>query len=165
VSNERRSFTDGTEHVPMNLSQEQISNATSGGVFGFFILVLIIGGNWLWGKINNWDNLDFPLNLVGAFYYYTAVLPIKSVGYVWGWLGENGLTGFDNLDFVLQLVLSGLYAYGLLGLWGACFIGLQARLNRNNKGQPIKLLPLYLLPATLTLLLSVAIFVLGWLFA
>jgi len=73
---------------------------------------IVYGIYSLYEYLHSWPSFSEPYNFIGAFYYYSIVVPIDSFIMVWYKLQEYELTIYPNVNFIVSLL--GIIAYAFL---------------------------------------------------
>ncbi|WP_461537046.1 hypothetical protein [Spongorhabdus nitratireducens] len=91
----------------------RVINDPPAALVAIVMIPAVIGGlcYLAYNLIIDFQSYSAPYNVLVGFYYYTVVLPFKSIGMVFGFLNNLGITPFPNLNFCITLLLTVFYIF------------------------------------------------------
>lgn len=120
---------------------------------------------WLGGILGNFQQYPAPYKFVAAFYYFTIIVPLKTIPHVWQWFVFFHPTPWPNMNSVIRVVGIISYTFILLSVYMA-WVHFLGRMAEKFGGSGVgTALSLFWGPAMLAFFWFIFSNIFGWLFA
>lgn len=146
IDNRNDSSYNDSENIYIKCEKSPGFGIPPGSFSGFIIIGLLVGLQYLWNLLSDWESYSGLTRMVVGFYHYTLYEPINFGKSINNYLISNPFTEYSKINFIIRWSIVIFYYFGVLPYLYRKLVKLFQTFNiSKNKFKLLFLTPLILL--------------------